>query len=199
MDRPTKSTTSRIRKFHPGGLRSHDHLGKTLTYLVRPNRFIKRTRQRDRQIDESIRDIRSQFWPLFTEAFEEQVDVASVPRRYGGGQGHLWLLPSIEGPNARYEPHVLVYITAPAGGSQRLGLCMAARKDAPESIEALCAQARDHALPTLQGLLPDAEAKGDCVLVDADLSTADSMHAAAGRLAPAAAAALRSLRVTFSG
>ena len=85
---------------------------------VKPNHTVKRIRNADRRLRSETFDIRSNVWSLVQANNEEFFPDCST--RYGGRLGHLWVIP----PNAPVfngrEVHILLYLSLPKNGPQRL-------------------------------------------------------------------------------
>jgi hypothetical protein len=85
---------------------------------VKPNHTVKRIRNADRQLRSETFDIRSKVWSLVQEIAEEFFPDCST--RYGGRLGHLWIIPPTPPVFNGREVHILLYLSLPKDGPQRL-------------------------------------------------------------------------------
>jgi hypothetical protein len=108
--------------------------GLRFDVVIAPNTFVKQKKREERRIDEGIGRIRSSFWTAFNEALATDEALATCQRRYGGGLGFQWLLPSVGPQWQEDEPHVLVFITG-SKGRQGIGIGLECRKGAREEAE----------------------------------------------------------------
>ena len=101
--------------------------GLQFDIVVAPNWFVKSNKPAGSGIDPNIASLRASFWPVFTELLKTDPMLAACVQRYGGKLGFLWLLPPVAAEWVEDEPHVLVYLNAPSGGRQSIGVAVYGR------------------------------------------------------------------------
>ena len=94
---------------------------------AKPNHYVKQIRSANRRMASKTLDTRESVWRAVQPRISELFPDAST--RYGGRQGHLWIIP----PNAPVmngrEVHVLLYLNLPKDGPQRFNYYLGCGQD----------------------------------------------------------------------
>jgi len=161
---------------------------------VRPNRFVKRVRQSSRSLDEAVGSTRQAFWPVFESCLDDEL--RSIPQRYGGRLGFLWLLPEVSPTYASLEPHVLVYLSLRAGAASRIGMVLRGQDE--HGSQATLETPWNVAVPELRRQLPHADIGDAGLEVAADLTTPATIKTAVVSMLPAIETCIDILTRTYS-
>lgn len=164
---------------------------------LRPNHFVKRVRSTDRQISATVMSARERLWLLFFELANADPVLAQTPSRYGGRLSFAWLIPQLGPEFAEYEPHVLLYLSAPSGQTPRLGLQLKGNNTAPDEIAERCATLWQRLSPAVVSGLPAANLSSDGLTLEANLDTDEELTVAIAQILPVVRDAVLALAEEF--
>ena len=94
---------------------------------VKPNQFVKKMKTTKNQHYAPILELRDKVWQRVQAQIEDTFGECST--RYGGRQGHLWIIPPNTPLMNGREAHILLYLNIPKNGAHRINYYLSCGQD----------------------------------------------------------------------